>query len=774
MPIKVGVGVLDLVVDDSGLDKGLAAGEKKSASWLKKLAGGMTKTLAVGVASAGAVITGLGVTMGKLALDALPLQGISDAFRGITGDAGETMAALREGSLGMVKDTELMRSYNDAAQLVSKTFADQLPDAMQYLSKISAATGDDMGYLMDSLVKGVGRMSGPILDNLKIQVDAAMATERATEMYGLQADQLNKTQIQAGMMSVVLEKLAENTAAMPEVTGTAAHQWAAFRTDIANVKDEIGLALLPAFQTLMGTLGEFARKYLPDVIGLIKTHLVPAIEMATAWLGEELPKAMAFLEEHSEEIVAWLKALGIGFGVAAVAATGFVIATSPVILPILAIAAAVALLATAWIEDWGGIQTTLTAFWEETARPILELIYVWFTETLPEALVTIRDWFAMAWTNITTTLSDAWNAAVAIFENVKLWFTITMPNALRQAWEDVKATLRAALAAVKQRVFNALTWLSNFWQETWNSITGFFRAVWDTIRVILLTALILILDIFGIKLEDLLAKWRTTWDAAIAWLSAAWNTIKTTVSEAAQAVYDFVKGQLDNIGESWTLAWGLVSGKATEIWATIKTTVGDAAKAVWGYVSAQLDLLSEGWTLVWDAVSTKASEIWETIKTTVGDAAKAVWTILAGWYEDIKAAVTDPLTDAWQAIKDTLEDWKDLGKSLVGGIVSGITDKAKDIINAIKDAIKDAIKRAKGLIGAWSPSRVFAEIGGSMMEGMALGIQQYASMPAAAMALATQQVITTTETHYHLQYYGAHQTQANIRDIIRSLEIGSR
>jgi hypothetical protein len=40
--------------------------------------------------------------MGKLAVDALPLQGIEGAFAGITGDAETMLAALREGSQGMV------------------------------------------------------------------------------------------------------------------------------------------------------------------------------------------------------------------------------------------------------------------------------------------------------------------------------------------------------------------------------------------------------------------------------------------------------------------------------------------------------------------------------------------------------------------------------------------------------------------------------------------------------------------------------------------------
>jgi len=70
----------------------------------------------------------------------------------------------------MATNRDLMLSFNKASTLVSVDFAKQLPDAMQYLGKVSLATGQDLGFLLDSLVTGVGRVSPMILDNLGIQV----------------------------------------------------------------------------------------------------------------------------------------------------------------------------------------------------------------------------------------------------------------------------------------------------------------------------------------------------------------------------------------------------------------------------------------------------------------------------------------------------------------------------------------------------------------------------------------------------------------------------
>lgn len=253
----------------------------KGVKGLGDVVGVAFKGLAIGAGLAVTAIGAVGGALTKLAVDALPLQGISDAFEGITGAHEEMLAELRKGSLGMVTDRELMRNYNQAAQLVSKTFADQLPDAMKYLAKVSAATGQDMGFMLDSLTKGVGRMSPMILDNLGIQVSLADATAEAAEMFGVEADALTKTQLQAGMMNVVMRALEKNTAAMPEIAGTAAQRWAALGVTFKNVKDQIGLAFIPILERMMGIVETLTTRFLPPLVDWFTNKLAPGI--GEAW-----------------------------------------------------------------------------------------------------------------------------------------------------------------------------------------------------------------------------------------------------------------------------------------------------------------------------------------------------------------------------------------------------------------------------------------------------------------------------------------------------------
>lgn len=63
-----------------------------------------------------------------------------------------------------------------------------------------------------------------------------------------------------------------------------------------------------------------------------------------------------------------------------------------------------------------------------------------------------------------------------------------------------------------------------------------------------------------------------------------------------------------------------------------------------------------------------------------------------------------------------------LASSLIDGLVNGITAGAARVIEAVKGVAQGAISAAAMTLKIGSPSKVFAELGGFMAEGMALGI----------------------------------------------------
>ena len=483
------------------LDGDLEGARGKVDSAISKIVAGAGKNFqALGTAALGGIgvatgaITGLGAALAKVTVDAAPVEGVSDAFAGLAESAGqgadEMLGALKRGSAGMVANRDLMMSFNQAAQLVSTDFAVQLPDAMQYLGKVSAATGQDMGFMLDSLVKGVGRLSPMILDNLGIQVAQSEAIERAAEMYGVEADALNKGQVQAGMMNVVLEKLAANTASMPDVTETAAARMAQFKATIQDTKDQVGVGFLPVLTTLLGTLGEVGERVLPVVVGALET-IAPVVERVAIAVGdfvislldgqepmtafrdligslfppEIAEKIMGIVEsivqfgekvaEFLAPVMEWISEnvelqdvlIALGVAIASVVLPvllSIITAVAPVIAVFIAAVAIVVALRKAWESDFLGLRTFIL--------DTLEKITAWWAEHGDAIMAKAR---------------EIWEEVVAVFEWFKGIFTGIF-DAFRLAfagdWEGFGARLREV------------------WDEVWVKIKEIGRTAWDAIK----------------------------------------------------------------------------------------------------------------------------------------------------------------------------------------------------------------------------------------------------------------------------------------------------
>lgn len=577
----LGATVIEIEGDYTKLEKDVASAKSKVQSAfrsIQKSAGGIagqTRSLftnafgAIGKAAKvaflgiGAGVAAVGAGMGKLFVDALPLEGIGDAFEGLTkdfeGGSDAMLKAMQEGSLGMVNQMDLMKSFNSAAQLVGIDFAQQLPDAMQYLSKVSAATGEDMGYMIDSIVRGVGRMSPMILDNLGIQVDMTAANEEYAESLGITVDEMTKSQQQTALMNQVMTKLKENTADMPEVAGTAMQKWEAFKTTMTDTKNEIGLKLIPVFMPLLETLGELARKYLPMVIDKVDAFLKPLQWMIEALLdaglySSEFQEALSamvgddaaagimnFLEkvkelateartfvqeilipwvyEHWPQLKNVLIAVGAVLGGAMIVGGILSIASALATLfnPLTLIIAGLSLLVAAWLNDWGGIRTWTMEFWESTLKPMLTALWEWLGPKLNQALAWLKStWIEVVWPALQTFWAWIQTTVFPLLQTLWEWLSINVPIALQ---------------------FLSDTWTNVLWPA--------IQSVWEWMNGTLFPFLQTVADFLGAVFELAVTSLATAWEQVLKpALDAVWQVLQDNVFPWLEKVWEFIDGKV--------------------------------------------------------------------------------------------------------------------------------------------------------------------------------------------------------------------------------------
>lgn len=295
-----------LGLDSSGFSKGVGQAQdnlsklEQSVNKVReagKKISDVGKAISIGVT---APVTAASIALLKFGSDAQKSLQIEKAFNDIASSAGrmgrEVLAGLKMSSQGLITNTELMKSFNLAANLVSKDFALKLPEAMKYLGKVSAATGQDMSYLLDSLVKGVGRLSPMILDNLAVQVSLTDAYDKYAKSIGKTADELTKAEQQTAVMNETMRLLKRNTASMGDEFGTTGDK---IKTAMGNAKDAIGKQLAPALkdagERIIPLVNRFAELFEEG------NSLHPVITV----LGDAINKLIG----HAENLVNWLSQL---------------------------------------------------------------------------------------------------------------------------------------------------------------------------------------------------------------------------------------------------------------------------------------------------------------------------------------------------------------------------------------------------------------------------------------------------------------------------------
>jgi len=637
---------LNIIISAKDQTKGVFGKMGKSLQKLGKVA-----VAGIGVATAS--VAALGVGIYKLAEDAASLEGIEQAFDGITEASGKSadavLAAMREGSAGMITNRDMMESYNKAAQLVGDSLTDQLPGAMEYLGKVSAATGEDMGFMMNSLVTGIGRLSPMILDNLGITVDLAAANEAAAELMKEDITLTEKQAQQKALMNQVMEKLAENTANMPDLADSAAAAFESFKITMKNTKDEIGLALIPVVKPLMEMLGEMAAKILPPLVDLFRREIVPVLmrvadvfSHVAGFVGtfidaiqkgadpmtafnyavyqmfppETIERIMTIkdnivgfidtvkenmdkIKEFIQPITDWIDKnielkdvlIAIGVIIASIvipAIASFIIALAPLILMFAGIVLAVAAFRKAWEEDWLGIQTKLTEAWEKIL-PILQAAWEWISETVTGAIKTLRTAWDEDWLGIRTTLTDAWDNYIKdALQGIYDFLFTDIPEAAKTAKEWFVDELVPAMEEVVEYANGDLT--TSF--EDLNALVGEDTA----------TAIVEQVDAWGelkTKLETFVTFWEEDVDPVMQAAVDVITEAKIWIDNLKKAVFAFGVMIGNRIAEA-IREW--FQGLTEDLW---KVEGGaNAVKTALGNLQTKLENLAEkirnfDWGALW-------------------------------------------------------------------------------------------------------------------------------------------------------------------------------
>jgi phage-related protein len=180
-----------------------------------------------------------------------------------------------------------------------------------------------------------------------------------------------------------------------------------------------------------------------------------------------------------------------------------------------------------------------------------------------------------------------------------------------------------------------------------------------------------------------------------------------------QLIMKLTDGIRQKVGAVILIAGQLIGQFVSAIVRGAAGLIGAGARAIGGWISGVLsrigEIITRGRTAVGNFLNglrSRAGELLNTGLDAAGDFIRGITTGAAG----------------------LLSEGLRIAGDLIQGIVNGIGNGVSLVTDAIRDLASDTIGAIGSLFGIGSPSRVFHEIGGYLMEGLALGIDDHSAV----------------------------------------------
>lgn len=396
--------------------------------------------------------------------------------------------------------------------------------------------------------------------------------------------------------------------------------------------------------------------------------------------------------------------------------------------------------------------------------------------------------FSAMWEGIVQVFKGAveliWNAVQLMLWGRMLKGVAVFAGAFRGSvtsmWGTIKALFQMSVEFVKSIFTKGFQAMQSAGSSIMNAIRSVISSVWSGIKSVFSSAINVVKSAFKAGFNAIKTVATTIMNAIKAVISTVWNVIKTVFSGSMSAIKNLVTSGFNLIKSTITTIMNAVRSLITTAWNAIKSITTSAVNAVRSVVTSAFNAIRSIVTSVMNAIRSVITSVWNGIKSVISSVMSAIRSVIqAGWngvkstitsaVNSIKSAVTNGFNAIVNAIRSAMSQavstvksmmsrmvsavtgaagkFLQAGKDLVSGLISGILSMASAAVEAIAGVVGGIVDKAKSMLKIKSPSRVFMEIGGYLVEGMEKGMSSRKKNLEAVMKDLTLMVKDITD-HY--------------------------
>lgn len=394
---------------------------------------------------------------------------------------------------------------------------------------------------------------------------------------------------------------------------------------------------------------------------------------------------------------------------------------------------------TQWLGDtWNKVCEVGKAVWEGLSS-FFSGLWEGISSVAQSVWGGLSSFFAGIWDGVSSAWNTVWNGVQTVFEAVWGFIQAYVQNVVMPIGEFIKNCF-IVVAAVFVTIWNGI---KTVWETVWNAIVAFFTPIIEGISNTIMTVCTFISETWNMVWTTVSGFFQTIWQGIVAFFTPIIDGIANTINTVVNAVKS-----------TWDSVWGAISSFFQSVWNAMVAVYSPIIESIKNTISSVINAISNTWNSIWGGISSFFTGIWDGMKNAVGNA--------IGWIGDKIGGIKDTVMGALSGAGEWLVS---VGRDLIQGLINGIGDMFSWVKDKICSLGSNILGWAEDVLGIGSPSKIFAQYGRWLDEGLAIGIGDAAGQVGKAMDDMTGMVVdfgldlTPTRGYYphngsQTPYYG--------------------
>ena len=326
------------------------------------------------------------------------------------------------------------------------------------------------------------------------------------------------------------------------------------------------------------------------------------------------------------------------------------------------------------------------------------------TSLLLASLQLFNTSFAIDSTAVTAAFSAIADGLTTALTKITMWIGEFGPTIFMNLTTSLLTGLQESLPVIMQTLKTTLESTAAFLTENSETLLTIVRSSLDIlIAVVTEYTPEIITVVFGLIME------------LIKMIDENFEPLMNTIWGIIEKLFDFLKEKVPELIERLVdFVCDIIEGLDEKILQIINAVIDFLVD----FLNGLADVIRGRNGEIWDAINNVIKAVFEAILNGIKKAIEAAGDIakeLKDWAKDLFSKFKD-------AFVKKVSEMKEVGKDLLEGLVSGLKEKITYVTDKAKEIGGKVIDKFKDIFGIHSPSKVMAELGGYLDEGLVNGI----------------------------------------------------